>query len=53
MSENNSQATETSAATEQVSEHLVEVHDLKTYFHTAAGVAKAIALTALPQGRNH
>lgn len=40
MSENNSQATETNAATEQVSEHLVEVHDLKTYFHTAAGVAK-------------
>lgn len=23
-------------------EHLVEVHDLKTYFHTAAGVAKAV-----------
>lgn len=42
MSENNSQATETNAATEQVSEHLVEVHDLKTYFHTAAGVAKAV-----------
>lgn len=42
MSENNSQATETSAAAEQVSEHLVEVHGLKTYFHTAAGVAKAV-----------
>lgn len=42
MSENNSQATETNVATEQVSEHLVEVHDLKTYFHTAAGVAKAV-----------
>ena len=42
MSENNTQATETNAATEQVSEHLVEVHDLKTYFHTAAGVAKAV-----------
>lgn len=42
MSENNSQATETNAATEQVSERLVEVHDLKTYFHTAAGVAKAV-----------
>ena len=24
------------------SEHLVEVHDLKTYFHTAAGTAKAV-----------
>ena len=23
-------------------EHLVEVHDLKTYFHTAAGTAKAV-----------
>lgn len=42
MSENNTQATEATKASEQVSEHLVEVHDLKTYFHTAAGVAKAV-----------
>lgn len=42
MSENNTQATEATKASEQVSEHLVEVHDLKTYFHTAAGTAKAV-----------
>lgn len=33
MSETNNAAT---------SQHLVEVHDLKTYFHTAAGTAKAV-----------
>lgn len=32
-------------------EHLVEVHDLKTYFHTAAGTAKAVDGVSFTLGR--